>query len=133
MTGSRKLVFKETGWILIGVAIFAGLMLGIYGLLGGFSVKVLYSALLGVVLATVNFFVMAMVVTLAADRAEQQDVDGGQKLVKGSYPIRILVLAVILIVCAKSGIFDVLAMALPLLFVRPAMMIAEFFRKKEGS
>ena len=133
MTGSRKLVFKETGWILIGVAIFAGLMLGIYGLLGYFSVKVLYSALLGVVLATVNFFVMAMVVTLAADRAEQQDVDGGQKLVKGSYPIRILVLAVILIVCAKSGIFDVLAMALPLLFVRPAMMIAEFFRKKEGS
>lgn len=133
MTGSRKLVFKETAWILIGVAIFAGLMLGIYGLLGYFSVKVLYSALLGVVLATVNFFVMAMVVTLAADRAEQQDVDGGQKLVKGSYPIRILVLAVILIVCAKSGIFDVLAMALPLLFVRPAMMIAEFFRKKEGS
>ena len=133
MTKSRKLVFKETAGILIGVAIFAALMLGIYGLLGYFSVKVLYSAVLGVVLAAVNFFAMAMVVTLAADRAEKQDVDGGQKLVKGSYPIRLLALAVILIVCAKSGFFDVLAMALPLLFIRPAMMIMEFFRKKEGS
>ena len=133
MIESRKLVFKETAAILIGVTIFAALMVGIYSLLGYFSLKVLYSAALGIVLATANFFVMAMVVTLAADRAENQDVEGGQKLVKGSYPIRVLVLAVVLIVCAKSGFFDVLAMALPLLFIRPAMMIMEFFRKKEGS
>ena len=44
-----------------------------------------------------------------------------------------LLLAVVLIACAKSGVFDVLAMALPLLFVRPAMLVTEFFRKKEGS
>lgn len=133
MTESRKIVFKETALILAGVALFVALMLGVYGLLGYFSLRVLYSALLGTVLAAANFFVMAVVVTLAADRAENQDVEGGQKLVKGAYPIRILLLAVILIVCAKSGFFDVLAMALPLLFVRPAMLIAEFFRKKEGN
>ena len=44
-----------------------------------------------------------------------------------------VLLAVVLIACAKSGVFDVLAMALPLLFVRPAMLVTEFFRKKEGS
>ena len=49
---------------------------------------------------------------------------------KASYPMRILVLAVILIALAKSGICNVLALALPLLFVRPTLTIAEFFRKK---
>ena len=40
------------------------------------------------------------------------------------------VLAVVLIACAKSGVFHVLAMVLPLIFVRPTLTIAEFFRKK---
>ena len=133
MTESRKIACRESALILAGVAAFVALMLGVYWLLGYFSLKVLYSALLGTFLAGANFFVMAMVVTLAADRAENQDVAGGQKLVKGAYPIRILLLAVVLIACAKSGVFDVLAMALPLLFVRPAMLVMEFFRKKEGS
>ena len=131
MTESRKIVFKETALILLGVAVCAALMLGIYGLLGYFTIKVLYSALVGTILAGTNFFVMALVVTLAADRAENQDVAGGEKLVKGSYPVRILLLAVILFACAKSGFFDILPLVLPLLFVRPAMMVAEFFRKKE--
>ena len=133
MNESRKLVFKETAVIAAGVAVFVALMLGIYGLLGYFSLKVLYSALLGLGLAAVNFFVMAMIVTLAADRAEKQDVEGGQKIVKASYPIRILLLGVILFACAKSGIFDILPLVLPLLFVRPAMLVAEFFKKKEGN
>lgn len=131
MTQSRKIVFIETGLILAGEAVCVALMLGVYWLLGGLSVKVAYSAAVGLLLSTLNFFVMAMVVTLAADRAENQDVAGGQKLVKGSYPVRILVLALILFGCGKSGMFDILAMALPLLFVRPVMLVTEFFRKKE--
>ena len=51
---------------------------------------------------------------------------------KGSYPIRMIAMAGILILCAKSGFFDVLALVLPLLFVRPILTIAEFFRKKGG-
>ena len=38
--------------------------------------------------------------------------------------------AALLILCAKSGVFDVLALVLPLLFVRPVITLAEFFRKK---
>ena len=77
-----------------------------------------------------NFFFMAVAATLAADKAEAQDVEGGKKLMKSAYPIRLLVLAVLLILLAKSGYFDVLALALPLLFVRPILTLAEFFRKK---
>ena len=76
---------------------------------------------------------MAVMVSLAADKAQQQDVDGGQKIIKGTYPVRLLILAAILFVCAKSGYFDVLAMVLPLAFVRPVLTVAEFFKKKEVS
>ena len=70
MTQSRKIAIQESLLILLGVALFVAVMLGVYWLLGFFTVKVLYSALLGTFLAGANFFVMAMVVTLAADRAE---------------------------------------------------------------
>ena len=130
MTESRKIVLKETGIIAIGEAVCVALMCAVYALLGKFSLSVLLGGLVGLVLATGNFFFLAVVATLAADRAENQDVAGGQKLMKSSYPIRLLVLAGLLILCAKSGVFDVIALVLPLLFVRPVLTIAEFFRKK---
>lgn len=130
MTESRKYVLKETKIVLLGEAIGLALMYGVYALLGKFSISVLLGGLIGALLAAGNFFFMAMTVTLAADRAEQQDVEGGKKLVKGSYPIRILVLAGVLFLCGKSGYFDVLALALPLLFVRPTLTVAEFFGKQ---
>ena len=130
MTESRKLVFKETAIIAVGEVICVALMCVVYAIIGKFQVSVLLGGLVGLVLATGNFFFLAVVATLAADRAQAQDVAGGQKLMKSSYPIRLLVLAGLLILCAKSGVFDVLALVLPLLFVRPILTIAEFFRKK---
>lgn len=130
MTESRKIVLQQTGLIALGEGICLALMYGIYGLLQKFTLSVILGGLVGVALSVGNFFFMAVVATLAADKAQQQDVAGGQKLMKSAYPIRILVLAAILILCAKSGMFDVLALALPLLFVRPILMIREFFSKK---
>lgn len=130
MTESRKLVIKETAIIAIGEVICVAIMCAVYALIGKFSLGVLLGGLVGLLLATGNFFFMAVAATLAADKAEAQDVEGGKKLMKSSYPIRLLVLAVLLILCAKSGFFDVLALVLPLLFVRPVITMAEFFRKK---
>lgn len=130
MTDSRKLVLRETAVIAIGEIICVALMCGVYALIGKFSFSVLWGGLVGLLVATGNFFFLAVIATLAADRAENQDVAGGQKLMKSSYPIRLLVMAGVLILCAKSGYFDVIALALPLLFVRPILTIAEFFRKK---
>ena len=127
---SRKLVFKETAVIGCGEVICVGLMFGIYALLGYFDLSVLLGGVVGAVIAAANFFFMAMMTQLAADRAENQDVEGGKKLLKASYPIRLLVLALVLIACGKSGVFNILALVLPLVFVRPILMIAEFFRKK---
>lgn len=130
MAESRKFVLKETLLVLAGVLICTALMCGVYALLERFDLSVLLGGLVGMLLSCGNFFFMAMIATLAADKAEQQDAEGGKKLMKSSYPIRILVLAAVLILCAKSGYFNVLALALPLAFVRPVLMILEFFRKK---
>ena len=130
MTESRKIVLLQTARVAIGEAVCVGLMLGIYALLQKLALPVVLGGLVGAIISVGNFFFMAVIATLAADKAQQQDVAGGQKLIKSSYPIRILVLAVLLVLCAKSGVFDVLTLLLPLLFVRPILMIQEFFSKK---
>ena len=130
MAESRKLVLKETALIAAGEAICVALMCGVYALIGKFALSVLLGGLVGLLVATGNFFGLAVVATLAADKAEAGDPASGQKLMKSSYPIRLLVMAGILILCAKSGFFNVIALVVPLLFVRPILTIAEFFRKK---
>ena len=130
MTESRKYVLKETLAVLLGQIACVGVMFIVYVLLRKFALSVLLGGIVGAVLATGNFFFMAVAATLAADKAQQQDVEGGQKLMKSSYPIRILVLAGVLILCGKSGYFDIIALVLPLLFVRPILTVIEFFRKK---
>ena len=127
---SRKIALHETGIVAIGVTVCVGLMFGVYALIGRFSMAVLLGGLIGGLISILNFFAIAIVATLAADRAENQDVAGGKKLISNSYPLRLLAIAGILFACAKSGLFDVVALVLPLVFVRPTITVAEFFRKK---
>ena len=130
MTESRKLVLKETALIAIGELLCVALMCVVYALIGKFNLSVVLGGLVGLLVATGNFFALAVVATLASDKAEAGDPMSGQKLMKSSYPIRLLVMAGVLILCAKSGFFDVIALVVPLLFIRPILTIAEFFRKK---
>ena len=136
MHESRKDVLRQTGIVAVGQLICTAVMIGVFVLVKvSTDVKytmlpVILGGIVGSVLAVGNFFFLALVATVAADRAERQDLEGAQKLIKGSYPIRLLAMAVVLILCAKSGFFDVIALVVPLLFVRPILTIAEFFRKK---
>lgn len=127
---SRKIVFHETGIVLLGEVIGSALMVAIFALLGNFNMSVLLGAVVGTILATGNFFFMAVGTSLAADKAASQDVKGGQLLVRNSYMLRLVVLFVLLFACAKSGLFNLFALVLPLVFVRPTITVAEFFRKK---
>lgn len=126
---SRKIVFHESGIIAIGEVICLALMLAVYALLGRFSREVLLGGIIGALLAVLNFFFMAMGASMAADKAVNQDVKGGQKQIKLSYFIRMIAIFVILFACVKSGLCNALASVLPLLFVRPVITVAEFFRK----
>ena len=126
---SRKVVLHETGVVALGEAICLLAMLGVYALLDLFSRAVLLGGVIGTVLAILNFFFMAMGATTAADKAIAQDVKGGQAQIKLSYTLRMIAIFVILFACVKSGLCNALASVLPLVFVRPVIMVAEFFRK----
>ena len=126
---SRKLVIKESAIVLLGVALCSAVMVGIFALLGKFDSTVALGAVVGTVLAALNFFFMAVVAMMAADKAEQQNVKGGQAMVQGSYMVRLVVLFLILFAFAKSGLCNVITLVVPLAFVRPTITIAEFFRK----
>ena len=128
MVESRKIVIRETLYILLGVSVLTVLMYGIYALLGLFDLSVLLGGIVGAVLACGNFFFMALAASMAADKAEEQNVTGGTQIVRLSYPIRLLVLAGVLLICGLSGFFNPIALVLPLAFVRPVLMLSAFFR-----
>ena len=126
---SRKFVLTETAIILAGELICSAAMVGIFALLGKFDSTVLLGAVVGALAATLNFFFMALIASLAADKAQKQDVKGGQAIVQSSYFVRMVLLFVVLLAFAKSGLCNVIALVVPLVFVRPVLTIAEFFRK----
>lgn len=128
----RKELLRQTGVVALGEALGVAAMIGIFALLGKMNMSVLWGGLVGGLVAIGNFFVMAMGVYIAADKAKNQDVKGGQAAIKGSYTLRLIVMAVVLIAFAKSGICNVIALVIPLVFVRFTLTLWEFFRRKPG-
>ena len=129
MEEARREVLHQTLVVLIGELICAAVMIAVFALLGRFSGRVLAGSLLGVALAVGNFFAMAVNASVAADRAVHQDVQGGQKLMRVSYLVRLAVIFGILVVCFKADLTDPIASAVPLLFPRWILTLAEFFKK----
>ena len=130
---NRKYIFSQTAIILIGELVLSALMTGVFAALGYFDLSVVLGALAGSLIATANHLVLMLGVLAAASKAEKQDVKGGQMLVQMSYMGRLLGLFLILVLCAKSEIFNLLALVIPLVFTRPVLTIAEYFNKKGGN
>ena len=127
---SRKIVLYETAIIAVGEAICCAIMVGVFALLGAFDLSVVWGALVGGILTVSNFLLMAIGSSMAADKAQEQDVKGGKNILRSSMGLRYLILALLLFAFAKSGICNIFALVLPLVFVRPVLMVSEFFRKK---
>ncbi len=126
---SRKIVFKETAIVAVGELILSAVMVGAFAALGYFQMNVLWGALAGCAVTVANYFFMAVTVSLAADKAQEGQVQQAQKMVQLSSVLRLAVMAVVLFIGIRLGA-NVLALVLPLVFQRPILMLAEFFRKK---
>lgn len=113
----------------LGEAVCVALSCGIFAMLGYFDYTVIVGALLGALIAVVNFFFMAIAADAAADKAMQDDVKGGKQAVKASYSFRLVVIGVLLFLFAKSGHCNLIAMVVPLFLVFPIITVIEFFRK----
>ena len=126
---SRKIVFRETAIVAAGELICSAIMVVVFALLDFFTINVLWSAVCGSLLTIGNYFFMAVTVSLAADRAETGNVEQGKKMISLSSAVRLAVMLGVLLIAIKLGA-NVIALALPLLFARPVLMLSEFFRKK---
>lgn len=126
---SNKILLKETAIVAIGELICSAVMVGVFAAFGYFSMAVLFGALAGCAVMTANYFFMAVTVSLASDRAEAGEVEQAKKMVQGSSAVRLVCMGVILLAGIKLGA-NVIALVLPLVFMRPILMLAEFFRKK---
>ena len=115
--------------IAICVAGLTALELGVYAIIGRFSLNVLFGALFGAAVSVLNFLALTVVVSRAADRAEGGDPGKAKAAVQGSSVLRLLILAAIYIVVLKTTSLDPLAAVLPLVFVQLSIYITEFFRK----
>ena len=130
---NRKYVLSQALIVLIGELALSALMVGIFAILGYWDFSVVLGAVAGAVIATLNHLVLVLGVMAAASKAEKQDVKGGQMLVQMSYMGRLIGLFLVLVLCAKSGIFNLIALVIPLVFTRPVLTIAEHFNKKGGN
>lgn len=130
---NRKYILSQTAAVLIGELVLSALMVGIFAALGYFDRSVVLGAAVGSLIATVNHLILMLGVLAASSKAEKQDVKGGQMLVQLSYMGRLIGLFLILVLCAKSGTFNLIALVLPLVFTRPVLTIAEHFNKKGGN
>lgn len=129
---TRKFVLSQSLTMLIGELILSAVMVLVFALLGCFDRSVLLGAAVGALLATGNHTLLVLGVVNASGKAETQDVKGGQAAIQLSYMGRLLGLFLILVLCAKSGLFNLLALVIPLLFTRPILTITDHFSKKKG-
>jgi hypothetical protein len=127
---SKNYVLKQTAILALGQVVCVAAMVGVFALLGWFDYTVVLGGIMGGIVATLNFLFMAIGISLAADKATEQNVKGGKSLVTGSYMLRLILMFVVLFACAKSGHFHVIALVAPLVLVRPILTVAEFFTKK---
>lgn len=130
MNDSKKFALTQTLWVFIGEAILVAFMFAVFALLKVFNLAVLLGGVVGVLLATGNFYFMAMAATLAAEKAKNQDVRGGELVIKSSYSLRLFALVAILLICGISGYFNPFTLVLPLAFVRPVVVFCGLFQKR---
>ena len=128
----KQQVLRELLIIAIGELLVLGLLCGAFALLGKLDGKVLLGGAVGAGTAVLNYFLMAVGVFAAADRAEAGDPARGKRIISLSMLGRYALMIAILVICAKSGFCDVVAMVIPIALFRVLLYAGEFFRRKDG-
>ena len=128
----KRQTLRELAVIGLGELLVLGLICGAYALLGKMDGKVLLGGTVGVFTAVLNYFLMAVGIYAAAARAGAGNPEKGKLLITISTLGRFALMIAILVVGAKSGACNVIAMVIPLLVFRPLIFVGEFFRRKDG-
>lgn len=111
---SKRFFWREVRRVALWHVICGAASCGIFALLKRFDLSVLWGTLAGVAIAVANYIALAYYAHKASDMAENQDVAAAKKLMQLSYTGRMLGIGVALVVCGVVGVFDLLALAIPL-------------------
>lgn len=125
-------VWKEAGIMALGQTACVTVMVCIFALLDKYDVSVLLGGIVGGVLGTAYYVSMVICASIAAKKALAQDVKGGQALMQMSYILRMVGLFGALALCAMTKRFNLLALALPIVFVRPIIGAVDHISRKGG-
>ncbi len=132
MNDDNKLVRRELLRFTLGELLCFALVCAGFAAFGKWSGKVLLGAAVGAGLAALNYFLTAMAVFRAADKARQGNPAAGSRLVSMATVGRFVLMIAVLVAAAKSGRCDVIAMVIPLLAARLLLFVLELFRRKDG-
>lgn len=105
-------VKKETCFLVVGECILTALMLAVFLLLRKCDLWVLIGSLVGALLAIANFFVMCLTIQKAV-YSEEKD---RAKIVRASHSTRLMLIALVIILCLAVFKLNVFATLIPLLF-----------------
>lgn len=126
----KQQTLRELAVVATGELLVLGLIYGAFAALGKLDGKVLLGGALGAVTAILNYFLMAVTIYAAAAKAEAGDPVRAKRLVSLSMLGRFALMIALLVIGAKSGACNVIAMVIPLAVFRLLIFAAEFFRKK---
>lgn len=118
-------VLKETVYIAAFGLIFSALMEAVYLIIGAWDYTVILGNLLGYAASVLNFFLMAYTVQLSVGAEE----DEAKKKVKLSQSLRMLMLVVFAAVGGIFKCFNLVAVLVPLLFPRIAILFRPLFKQ----
>lgn len=125
-------IWKETGIMALGQALCVAVMVCIFALLDKYDISVLIGGIVGGFLGIAYFLSMVVCANIATKKALEQDVKGAQTLMQLSYVLRMVGLFGALVLCALTKQFNLLALALPIVFVRPIIGVTDLIRRKGG-
>lgn len=119
-------VRRETVYIAVWVIIFSAVMEAVFLIGGWWDYTVLLGNLLGGFTAVLNFFLMGLTVQNALGKEEKEARD----LVKLSQTLRMFMQLAFAAIGFLIPIFNIIAVLIPLLFPRVAIMLRPFFNKQ---
>ena len=144
---NKNLPLYETFFILIGEIAVSVIVALIYLLIDKFSYKVITGVCLGSAVTVINFLIFAIATTRAFDSAvaargtKQMDDEEAEKFaetqkqqmnaaMKFSFILRNIFMLATLVVAFILDYFDVIATLIPLLMLRPIIMVEALIRDK---
>ena len=117
-------VRRETVYIGVWVLVFSVLMEAVFLVLSAWDITVLLGNLLGAFAAVLNFFLMGIGVQIATTKEEKR----ARSVIQTSHSLRLLMLVLFAVVGAVFSCFNLVAVLVPYLFPR----IAILFRARSG-